>query len=325
MAVRIQLAGTALARVRFATSPVFETVMAVDVLRQPGAHAVHLPWVTRARPRLREVPHLALLQALLDHELKPAYLMPVPDDRMPDLDTELRWVRATPTAQVRGDLDRRGGRLPPPLRDLHTEPRVGLTRVVTAIRACHELLLAPHWPRITRLLEADITHRARILATGGIVAVFADLHRDVTWTDGELVLRGGHRAHHPVTIDLTGHGLILSPSVFAWPRTWTSTRPTGAGIVRYPARGIATIWETHEPAPDAIATLIGRTRAALLELLGAPATTAELATRLQVTPGAVSQHLNVLRDAGLVTTRRHGRAVIHLRTTQGDALLHPTR
>jgi hypothetical protein len=29
----------------------------------------------------------------------------------------------------------------------------------------------------------------------------------------------------------------------------------------------------------------------------------------------------VLRNAGLVVTRRHGRAVIHLRTTRADALL----
>ncbi len=321
MAVRIQLAGTALSRVRFAISAVFETVMAVDVLRRTGAHAVHLPWVSWARPHLADVPDLALLQALLAHEMKPGYLMPVPDEHMPGLDTELRRVRATPTTQVRRDLDRRSGPLPQPLRELYGDPRAGLARVVAAVRACHQVLIGPHWPRIVRLLEADIGHRASALADGGIQAVFADLHRDVSWTDGELVLHPGHRPNQPVTVDLTGHGLVMSPSVFAWPRTWTDIRPAGTGIVRYPARGIATVWETHEPAPDALAALIGRTRAGLLELLAAPATTSELATRLHVTPGAVSQHLNVLRDAGLVITRRHGRTVIHLRTTHADALL----
>ena len=123
-------------------------------------------------------------------------------------------------------------------------------------------------------------------------------------------------------VDVAGHGLILSPSVFAWPNTWTETRPARAGIVRYPARGIATVWEDRPATPDAIAALIGRTRAELLELLAAPATTGGLARRLGITSGAVSQHLNVLRAAGLVATRRDGRAVMHLRTARGDALVN---
>jgi len=324
MAVRIRLTGAALARLRFAMSPVFETVMAVDVLCRPGAHAVHLPWVARVRPQLSGITDLSLLRALVDDELKPAYLMPVPDDRMPNLDDELRRVRATTTAEVRRDLDRRSGRRPSPLRELYAEPRAGLTRVVEAIRACHRLLVAPHWPRIARILEADIAHRAGILADGGIEAVFADLHRDVAWADGELVLHRD-RPHRPVTVDLTDHGLIMSPSIFCWPRTWTASRPAGDGIVRYPARGVATIWESRSPAPDAIAALIGRTRSALLDLLGAPATTSALAARLHVTAGAVSQHLGVLREAGLVTTRRTGRTVLHLRTERADTLLRPVR
>lgn len=322
MAVRIQLAGTALARVRFAISPVFETVMAVDALHRPGSCAVHLPWVSWARGRLGEIPDLPLLRALLAHELKPAYLMPVPDDRMPDLDAELGRVRSTRSAQVWRDLDRRGERLPRPLRDLRAEPRAGLARVVAAIRACHQVLLSSYWPRMVRVLEADIGHRARLLADGGIEAVFADLHRDVTWTDGELWLHAGNRPDQPFTVDLTRHGLMMSPSVFAWPRTWTDTRPVGTGIVRYPARGIASVWETtNDPAPEALEALVGRTRARLLGLLAVPATTPDLAVRLQVTPGAVSQHLTVLRNAGLVATHRQAHTVIHLRTTSGDALV----
>ncbi|WP_347681491.1 hypothetical protein [Plantactinospora sp. B24E8] len=37
--------------------------------------------------------------------------------------------------------------------------------------------------------------------------------------------------------------------------------------------------------------------------------------------GGVSQHLAVLRAAGLVTTQRDGRKVLNLRTTVADALL----
>src|SRR5689334_14907216 len=302
--------------------------MAVDALRRPGAHAVHQPWLSWARSRLAdrstgstEQADLGLLLGLLDVEAKPSYLMPIPDDRMPDLATELRRMRSTAAAQVQRDLDRRKGPLPRPLRDLRADPRAGLARLVATIAAMHEALLAPYWPRMVRLLEADIAVRAAVLADQGSEAVFAGLHRDIDWADGELVLHAGRRPERPTVIptvmptiiptvvDVADHGLILSPSVFAWPNTWTETRPARAGIVRYPARGIATVWEHPAAAigSGAIAALIGRTRAELLDLLAAPATTGGLAGRLGITSGAVSQHLNVLRAAGLVATRRDGR------------------
>lgn len=321
MAVRIQLGGAALARVRFAVSPVFETVMALEVLRRPGAHAVHLPWAARVEPRLAAIDDLALLRALLRYEAKPAFLMPVPTGARPDLDAELRRIRATPAAAVRQAVELLTDRPPAALRDLAADPRPGLARVVAALRAAHDALVAPYWPRIARLLDADIAYRARVLTGGGVAAVFADLHREVTWTDGELMLYPNLRPAEAVTVRLTGHGLVLSPSAFGWPRTWALVRVTGAGIVRYPARGVGALWETRQPAPDALAALVGPTRAALLDLLAEPGTTSRLAARLGVTAGAVSQHLGVLRAAGLVATRRDGRALLHLRTDRADGLL----
>jgi DNA-binding transcriptional ArsR family regulator len=56
-------------------------------------------------------------------------------------------------------------------------------------------------------------------------------------------------------------------------------------------------------------------------LLVTPTTTGDIASRLDVTAGAVSQHLSVLRAAGLVASHRDGRTLLHLRTARGDALL----
>jgi DNA-binding transcriptional ArsR family regulator len=99
-------------------------------------------------------------------------------------------------------------------------------------------------------------------------------------------------------------------------------------VFRYPARGIATLWETRPPTPDprpptpdALVALLGRTRAELLAQLGAPATTGDLARGLGVTPGAVSRHLGVPRASGLVATHPDGRVVLHLRTDRAEALL----
>jgi len=319
--VRIQLGGTELARVRFAVSPVYETVMALDVLRRPGVHAVHVPWARGARLLLADEPGLALLWALVGNDrTKPSFLMPAPDSRLPDLDTELRRVRATPAARVREDLEPLMAKPTRVLREFHDDPRAGLPYVVSALRSCHELIVAPHWTRMVRLLDADIAHRAATLADGGVERLFADLHPEVGWVDGELVIYP-NRTLRTTRVTLSGRGLVLCPSVFCWPRVTTAVRPAGPGTLRYPARGVATLWESTGQTTDALAALIGRTRATMLVLLAQPATTTDLATRLAVTPGAVSQHLGVLRDAGLVATRRDGRAVLHLRTDRADALL----
>ncbi|WP_431899543.1 ArsR/SmtB family transcription factor [Nonomuraea sp. bgisy101] len=45
-----------------------------------------------------------------------------------------------------------------------------------------------------------------------------------------------------------------------------------------------------------------------------------LARRLSMAPGAVSQHLKVLRENGLITKRRSGREVFYERSQLGDTL-----
>jgi DNA-binding transcriptional ArsR family regulator len=59
----------------------------------------------------------------------------------------------------------------------------------------------------------------------------------------------------------------------------------------------------------------------LLADLGVPRSTAGLAARLELSAPAVSQHLSALRGAGLVTSSRHGREVLYLRTELGERLL----
>ncbi|WP_299055624.1 metalloregulator ArsR/SmtB family transcription factor [uncultured Nocardioides sp.] len=60
------------------------------------------------------------------------------------------------------------------------------------------------------------------------------------------------------------------------------------------------------------AALGDETRWRILELLGvAPASASGLADRLPISRQGVTQHLEVLRDVGLVTSRRDGRQVLY--------------
>jgi hypothetical protein len=119
----IEMAFTAedLVHTRFAISPLWEAVASVRALRDPGAHALHLPWVETARPRLAGI-DLGPIEVLLYGRggYTPDFLTPPPSTPLPDLDDELARLRATPPREVRRELLLRypSRRLPAVLRPL---------------------------------------------------------------------------------------------------------------------------------------------------------------------------------------------------------------
>jgi DNA-binding transcriptional ArsR family regulator len=197
-------------------------------------------------------------------------------------------------------------------------PRREVARLAKVLQAYWELALAPVWPRIRAFLDADVAHRARRLTEGGAGALFAGLHPDVTWGGDHLDVAV---PRHEATIELAGRGLLLMPSAFQWARPAVIDLAPWQPTLIYPARGIATLWAGGEHAPGALARLLGATRAAALADLDAPRSTSDLARRLSISPANASHHLTALRDAGLVTGRREGRAVLYVRTPTGDDLV----
>jgi DNA-binding transcriptional ArsR family regulator len=112
--------------------------------------------------------------------------------------------------------------------------------------------------------------------------------------------------------------LLLVPSAFVWPGTGVQFEESWPKTLIYPARGISALWEM--PAAGALGPLIGASRARILLALDEPASTSHLAHTLSIATGAVGDHLTVLRNSGLVTRARAGRAVLYYRTPLGDAL-----
>jgi predicted transcriptional regulator len=252
----------------------------------------------------------------------PISLLPTPDGRRPELRDELRRVKNASPARTLESL----GRIFGPrswLTEFRADPAAMLARLAATIGRCHDALIAPHWPRMRALLEADIEFRARRMAAAGVERVVAELHRDVRWLDEGGVLLHLDKPHRATSVVATTvAGLVLCPTIFSWPHATTSLRPSGPACMRYPARGIATLWElpAHRPSA-ALRELLGATRAGILLALAEPSDTPTLARRLGVTHGAVSQHLRVLRNAGLVATQRDGRTAVHARTARAAALL----
>ncbi|MFD8009753.1 DUF5937 family protein [Streptomyces sp. NPDC058955] len=315
MAVEIRLSAAEVARVRLAVSPLAETVLGVRAALGVGGHEVHRPWVREAQPVLAGEPELPLLRMLLEGCL-PSFLFPAPEERLPAFDAEVADLRSTDPAYVAVEcvaaLGGQVGKLP--------APAVLLERIADALTRCHARLVAPRWGRMRAVLEADLGRRAVALVDGGVEGLFTQLHSDVVWREGELMVRGHRRSGAAWTVEAGGHGLVLMPSVFGWPDVIVDYSPRTAASIRYPASGVGLLWEQSRPTSAGLSAVLGRTRAALLTELGEPLSTPDLAARVGVTAGAVSQHLAALRGAGLVTTHRTGRTAVHLRTRTGTAL-----
>src|SRR5512132_3222499 len=296
--ITLRFGPAALANVRFAISPLVEVRRSRRVLDDPAGGAMHLPWVVEAR-RLTADLDLSLLRALDPTGVyTPDFVTPPPDTPLAELDDELAAVAATPPEQARAEVERSYRRKPPlpaVLEPFVADPVAGLAEVVALLRVYWERTLAPHWPRVRALLEGDVLHRARQMADGGAERLFADVDPTVSWADNVLSI--DKPAQHDV--DLEERGLLFVPSAFGWPDVLLITDPKWQPTIAYPARGAATLWEPRRAAPpDALGALLGKLRARVLMALDRPRSTTDLARALGVSAGGVSQHLNVLREAG---------------------------
>jgi DNA-binding transcriptional ArsR family regulator len=251
----------------------------------------------------------------------PDFINPPPSSPLADLEEELAVMVATPAAQIRMEVLRAhpDGNVPAVLLPLVEHPKRAIRALAELMRSYWEVALAEDWPRIRSLLDNDVLHRARQITDGGTQRLFADLDPAVSWREG--VLRIECR-ESDVTLELDERGLLFVPSAFIWPKVTIVTAPPWQPTLIYPARGVGMLWSPERPAsPHALARLLGRNRAAILAALDQPRSTSELARVLELTAGGVSQHLAVLRAAGLVSSRRVQRAVLYLRSPEGDALV----
>jgi DNA-binding transcriptional ArsR family regulator len=329
MLVVLELGVADLAATRFAVSPLHETLRALPLLADPGRSPVNQPWVRWARAELeRRALRLPRVWPLIVSDLPwwPEFLFPAPIGKAPGLAEELGCLCATPEEKVRASLLRVFGEglWPDSATDLLERPRETLAEIAAEVAEYHDRLIAPHWERIRSVLEADISYHAGLLADGGARSLFSDLHPDLRWSAGRLFMADSEPERWDTAVTLGPDGLVLVPSVFAWP-DWSIKKATSTQTtLLYPARGAATVWVAPEAPPEAgsaVESLLGAPRARLLGALRSPATTSALALRFGVTPSAVSQHLAVLHRSGLVDRERSGRRVLYQASELGLALL----
>ena len=276
--------------IRFTHSSVHELVGSIKTLHDSRRQLMHRRWLAWARPRLSRQP-LDLLTALTPSGSNyiPDFLTPVPDipvndSRPGDLDGALDRIAATDPEQVRTELDLmvelndRGAMLPAAARDLHEDPARHLPRLVDDMRAYWRLVIEPVWDRVFALCADDVGFRMQQVADGGIGRVLNSVHQQVSYHDDVVAIDKRYECRH----DLTGTGLLMIPCAFVWPNVAVACCHSQRAGITYPPRGLGLAWEERVEATDALAALVGRTRAQMLDELALPMTTTHLAAQLGI-------------------------------------------
>jgi DNA-binding transcriptional ArsR family regulator len=310
--VRIHLTAGDLLRIRFASkpAPLMEIGVALAALQRP--HPAFSNWRRWATARL-PVQARPLLDLIPASALGPVFLDPVTTS----LAEGLELVQQAPADLVSRELKRvfAAGPRPSWVPLLAARDRQTWHDLDCALRLTYRHLLQDDWARACRGFDSELAWRSRLIAELGVQAALSTLHPAISW-DGTTM-----RIHKPAEGDIYpgGAGLTLLPSVLWTGYPTVTTHHDGSTVIVYPA--LTPLPLIGEVGQDPLAGLLGQTRAAVLRLACREHTTTELARELGTSAATISGHTKTLRTAGLITTIRAGKAVLHTLTPLGAKLL----
>jgi DNA-binding transcriptional ArsR family regulator len=325
--LRIHFTGADLVRTRLAEGPdpLWETVLSLQILRTRYGSIAFDGWRRATRDSIRgtsmcdTVKHF-LFPVTPDASYFPDFL--TPPEGLLGLTAGIESVLATPMRRIGRELRRLQFRRRPPawVARLAAGEREPLAELGRALSAYHRTALTPYWELMKTGAEIDHARRSRLQRAGGMASVLADFSPAMRWQAPVL------EVPYPVSKDLylDGRGLVLIPSYFCWHHPVALADPKLPPTIVYPLRPTADLLIPQPGADPAapLAKLIGTTRARILALVAHGATTSDIARLADVSLPTASQHAAVLRESGLITSRRHANAVIHTLTPVGVALLN---
>jgi DNA-binding transcriptional ArsR family regulator len=318
--IRVHFTAADLGQVTFPVEPhpLWEATLAARALSgRPITPAVRR-WRRTAAPRVRESMR-PLFKLISPGGLFPDFLTPaIPAT---GLNPAVEALMDTPTDVIRDEL---GPWLPPEIDQYMRgllAGRAGSRRALgLAVREFHEQVLVPSSGESQRRYGADLGIRSRAVLHGGIDALLSSLHPDVEWSSPVLTTYGPDDGQD-ADVHLDGRGLELYPSPLVT-NCLTMDAPGRRPVLVYPCADLPDVLDPT--TTDALADLLGRTRAAVLRSLVHPATTTQLSRRLGISLPSTSDHTRILRAAGLITTHRTQGTALHTLTPTARSFLTGT-
>ena len=326
MPYRIHFTSQDLARTRVASTamPLVELAMAARAFQDRSQPARFDGWRRRVQTQSLTGGARMVLSLYPAVGFSPTFLTPAHAGTAEEI---MENVRATPRKAIRAELatiaERQAipswARRLPDDRDLYEE-------VCSGVGSLYSLLLEPYWDSITDLFAADRSVRMRQLLTGGVENLLCQANPQwLRWEPPILELQMPNRIDDDLFLE--GQGVLLVPSVFrAHSIVDVDTLPQP--LVSYPAGVEHPVHRLSALAPGrgstAVSALLGNTRAADLSVIAEHpgCSTKELAAFAGISPPSASEHATVLRQAGLIHTRRHRNTALHSATHLGIALLN---
>jgi DNA-binding transcriptional ArsR family regulator len=249
----------------------------------------------------------------------PDFLTPSGERQDHALEDGIDRVLATPRRQLNHEIGlvAADGRRPFAGPALARGEREVLLLLGGLLRVYHEAFIAPVWDAMETAVRADVSRRSQALLTDGIKGLMNTFRPMARWQSPVL------EADYPLDRDmyLEGRGLLLIPSYFCWRRPITLFDCALQPVLVYPVEKSAPLVSAVGQAE--LSKLLGSTRAALLQEAATHAwsTTSRLATHVGISLPSASQQLAVLREAGLLSSHRDGKHVLHAATPLGRRLL----
>jgi DNA-binding transcriptional ArsR family regulator len=321
--ITIQTTTADLAKMRFAYHPLMEVVLSYRVLTNPAFQAPHGRWLDEVYRTLQDT-DLPFLRALVPPMgYIPDFLTFTPLTNRVNIEDDLAEILATPDDIIQsnvlelikeeGDSEIR--------RFFVVHPREAVWCLVEEIRMYWQHTLAHYWQPMMTILESDVLYRARLLALNGADHLFADLHSTVSYERNQIQIQPCCQyLDRDVELDLAGNGLQLVPTIFRGCGRMFQVTPEWKPLLAYGVRGTGGIWN-QKPPSQSLELALGTGRARILEALKSPASTGEIAHKVGVSSGAVSQVLSRLAKAGLVEAHRNGKRVYYHLTRRGEELI----
>ncbi|MFI8230975.1 ArsR/SmtB family transcription factor [Streptomyces sp. NPDC085900] len=279
-------------------------------------------WRSTVRQRLAGDPAAGRALHTLQTLVPPAGYIPdfltpsVPEGGLP---AALEEIQATPPGRLREELGRLATArpLPPWTTTLGRPGDRGMRSLANSLNISARTLLQPRWAHARRAVRDDVDGRTRALLDGGVLALLHSLRPLARWN--APVLEVDYPTHRDLYLD--GRGLRLVPSYFCWRRPTALADPALGPVLVYPVT--ARPLDSITLRDDGLDRLLGRTRTSVLVEVarGGPRTTSEVATAVGIALPSASYQLTVLRDGGLVASRREGQYVRHSVTPLGYRLL----
>lgn len=296
-------------------SPIHEVVSLAQLLTEPHRHPLFHSWLRRRHLRLPPADLRALTVFMADGAYRPDFLDPSPTTSEPTFADGMDALLAAPADQTYAELvDATTGR-GTDVRRLLADPDRARSEAADALRRLWKTVVEPEWPSMRQALRAEMLDRAIQVNREGLRAVLPRLHPSATCV-GETIT-----VEKSVDIDVDcPEGLILVPSLFITDRMQCTTSTHWTPAIYYPASG-RYLWSAPATARS-LDRLLGVTRSRILAALTTPLQTSVVARLVNVTPPTASEHLAVLREAGLIDSSRSGRTTTHELTQTGRNLLH---